>query len=75
MPQVRPKVAQDGPQRASWDRLGAVLGQSWGPLGALLEPLGAILGRLGAVLEPSWGPFGAFGGHLEPILAVLTRIC
>ena len=32
---------------------------SWGSLGSLLEPLGAILGRLGAKLEWFWATFGA----------------
>ena len=46
---------------ASWKRLGAVLGPSWGRLGVLLGGLGtllgplvAVLGLLGALLEPSW---------------------
>ena len=50
---------------ATWSRLVAVLGPSWGlpglvlePLGALLEPLGAVLGPLGRLLEPSWSHLG-----------------
>ena len=56
------------------ERLGAVMGASWGRLGrhgAVLGRLGAFLGRLGAfwgpswaVLEPSWGVLGRLGAVL-----------
>ena len=46
----------------SWDLLRAILGLSWGPLGAILGPLRASWGILGGILEPlrallgsSWG--------------------
>ena len=45
----------------SWGRLGALLGPLGallGSLGAVLRPLGAVLGFLGALLEPSWGHLG-----------------
>ena len=46
-------------------RLGAVLRQSWGSLGAVTGRLGAVLGRLGpswVVLGPSWGHPGPSHG-------------
>ena len=42
-------------------------GEEGGPLGALLEGLGVLLGLLGGVLGPSWGPLGALlGASWEP---------
>ena len=62
--------------KATWKRLGVVLGRlevvlapSWSHLGATWSRLGASLGALGAILGPSWG-------HLAPswpILAYLVR--
>ena len=50
---------------ATWRRPGAVLEPSWalpgrllGSLGALLEPLGAVLGLVGRLLGPSWSHLG-----------------
>ena len=40
--------------RAPWASLGAILGPSWGHLGAVLEPLGSPWGRMGS----HWGQEG-----------------
>ena len=55
--------------KATWKRLGVVLGRlevvlapSWSHLGATWSRLGASLGALGAILGPSWGHLGAILG-------------
>ena len=45
---------------ASWERLGAVLGGSWGRLGPSWNVLGASRRRLGM----SWGPVGPSWGAM-----------
>ena len=48
------------------ERLGAVLGASWGRFGrhgAVPGRLGTFLGRFGAFWKPSWGRFGTVLGH------------
>ena len=40
--------------------LGVLFWASWGSLGGILEPLGAILGRLGTKLSGLGATFGAF---------------
>ena len=45
--------------KASWERLGSILGASWGHLGPSWSRLGAswdVLGRFVGVLGPSWPP-------------------
>ena len=77
-----------GPLGASWDvkkrlpkkrtvlgrRFGAILG----PLGAILGPswgyLGAILGSLGAILGPFWGNLGATFCHLSRKEAIWQNV-
>ena len=49
----------------SWDRLGGLLGPSWGALGAIWAHLGASLGRLGAILGPLGAVLGPLGAILE----------
>ena len=46
------------------ERLGGLLGASWGPLGA-------SWGRLGGVLGASWGPLG---GLLGPLFGAKKRL-
>ena len=43
---------------AIWDRLGALLGQFWGPLGPSWDHLGGLLGALGAILGASCAVLG-----------------
>ena len=58
----------------SFGDLGDLLGGSWSPLG----PLGALLGPLGRVLGASWLALESiqqtFGGYLEVILELETRL-
>ena len=49
---------------ATRSRLGAVLGLSWGRLGASLAPLGVVLG-------PPWGSWGGLGAILWHLGAIL----
>ena len=62
--------------------LGALLAPPWaflGYLGALLGPLGALLGsswgRLGAILGPSWAQLGAILSQLGPTYGHLEPSC
>ena len=55
-------------------------GEEGGPLGALLEGLGVLLGILGGSWDPlgallglSWGPLGSPGGPLGAILEVIDQ--
>ena len=57
----------------SWGPLGAVLGVSWGSLGALLGRLGALLGRFGALLGRLGALLGRFRALLGASWAVLGR--
>ena len=57
----------------SWGPLGAVLGVSWGSLGALLGRLGALLGRFGALLGRLGALLGRFRARLGASGAVLGR--
>ena len=54
--------------------LGALLGRSWGALGALLGALGALLGALGALLGRSWGALGALLERSWALLGVPGRL-
>ena len=57
----------------SWGPLGAVLGVSWGSLGALLGRLGALLGRFGALLGRLGALLGSFRALLGASWALLGR--
>ena len=64
----RSKIHEKSILEVSWgllgglERLGGLLGGSWGPLGRVLGPLGRVLGRLGGFLGSSWGPPGGLLG-------------
>ena len=60
--------ASKGVPRAPWSALGALLGLSWGALGALLGALGALLGALGALLGALWVLLGRSWGGLGALL-------
>ena len=79
------EITQKSTKNTVPERVGAVLGASWGRLGrhgAVLGRLGAFLGRLGAFWgpswRPSWGRLGASWGVLGPswsrLGAVLGRL-
>ena len=64
---ARSGVSEVGRLGGSWERLGSLLGASWG----VLAPLG---GRLGGVLGASWGVLGASWRVLGASWDVLERL-
>ena len=63
------KLASASVLKASWERLGSILGASWGHLGPSWSRLGAFCGRLGAVSKASWRVLEPSLGRLGAILA------